>query len=1426
MVRLNDNASFTNTKQATLSLTHPSTYQKVRISNKAFAATDKKPAWQPITNPLPWELVSKNGVQTVYVQFLSEPTNTRSYIVTDSITLDTSSPKGSLVINNGQQKTNTKEVTLNLEATDAISGPDKMMLANTPDFSGQAWQTYAPSVSWRLPANTRKQAEHHKVFVKFMDRAGNISRTASDAIVLQDALSPTPSLVPTPTATPLPTPTPTPLPLPTPTITPTPTLIPSPTPTPTSTPTPTASPTPLPTPSPTLVPPPTPDDNPRALKLTVCDATPNGEQPYQQLVMLSHAAATNYYAGIASEGIFTPDDIIPPNLYTNPANTAWWAQNIEYSKGPQNWTASNEALWNSGCVLTPSTYPFPTNTPAPTPSASPSPTTVPPQITSIEPLTGFVGDIFSIIGNHFGTFVETISKVLLNDIPTTVVSWTDTLIQAIVPHGATTGKVIVENDNGAAESNDPFEVLHPVIEIANELAESQTWDDQHTYVICNVDVKNGKTLTIQPGAIIKINPNCNGIQVGEGGALVANGLANKKILFTSYKDDRAGGNTDNLGVTEGANNDYRAAIYQVDVNTNIQASHTIFRFGGQSIGAGCNPQGNLTFTDNTVNSPVYLSNCTPANLTLKRNQFAVHNTYPIRTQATDVSAIPITGDDKNTFSGKDTEVALHLYLAYLSANHSWDVDTSSGLKALLLDSSLKVDGTLNLHEGSVVKIGGGGHGLEMGVTGTFNSIGTTSNPVVFTSEYDDTVGEDTDGGSATVPYDNAYRGAIQSSGPGTVNVSHTHFRYGESSLGVNCTSQDHITFTDNTVNSPVYLSNCTPANLTLKRNQFAVHNTYPIRTQATDVSAIPITGDDKNTFSGKDTEVALHLYLAYLSANHSWDVDTSSGLKALLLDSSLKVDGTLNLHEGSVVKIGGGGHGLEMGVTGTFNSIGTTSNPVVFTSEYDDTVGEDTDGGSATVPYDNAYGTAIYQSAGPSSKLLLTFTQITYARTSVDAVCGAGSQMFISDSELSGTSYFSNCSKDTLQLKRNNFKSSSIYHALHFSRSDLVSVPLVGQDKNTFIGSSNVAAVLEAREAYISAGEEWILDEGSGIRALVVNDVSVNGVLTLNPNTVVKVVTGMNGLSITDTGTLNINGTYENRVIITNILDSSAGGATDPNTIDPPKPYGTAINNNGNVVGNHIIIGYADGAIVSNKGLVMLKDVRLWNGKTAVLVSGGEVKLTEALINNFDFGVSVASGFVQLRGTFGLIHNRAVVSCDWLTPHCFADVGYSTWSYEGGPYPLGGSHICGQATALPWKPENTETYSIIGNIFLAGNCSSQETSISQLAQNEQSFLEMFNSLNIDCAGGMQKSCELASIRFACMDSAVEILREKVGVSFGGLPPYSLEGFADQIKGKMQTKIVDGITLEGTSSVLGGVEMAMKLNSDLNAAYQTCSSKQP
>jgi hypothetical protein len=86
---------------------------------------------------------------------------------------------------------------------------------------------------------------------------------------------------------------------------------------------------------------------------------------------------------------------------------------------------------------------------------------------------------------------------------------------------------------------------YPVIEITGNIITASTWTKGNVYLIKKNDFYIIDTLTIEPGVIVKFHPADGPYMILESsnGRVIANGTSTDPIIFTSYKDDVHGGDT-------------------------------------------------------------------------------------------------------------------------------------------------------------------------------------------------------------------------------------------------------------------------------------------------------------------------------------------------------------------------------------------------------------------------------------------------------------------------------------------------------------------------------------------------------------------------------------------------------------------------------------------------------------------------------------------------------------------------------------------------------------------------------------------------------------------------------------------------------------------------------------------------------------------
>jgi len=134
-------------------------------------------SWQAFATTKSWPLSSGDGLKIVNVKFMDAAGNV-SVPVSASITLDTTAPTGSILINGGATVTKVTNVTLALTANDT-NPPITMCFSNDGTTYTATWESFTASRPYTLPSGDGTKT----VYVKYKDVAGNIS-TYSAQIIL------------------------------------------------------------------------------------------------------------------------------------------------------------------------------------------------------------------------------------------------------------------------------------------------------------------------------------------------------------------------------------------------------------------------------------------------------------------------------------------------------------------------------------------------------------------------------------------------------------------------------------------------------------------------------------------------------------------------------------------------------------------------------------------------------------------------------------------------------------------------------------------------------------------------------------------------------------------------------------------------------------------------------------------------------------------------------------------------------------------------------------------------------------------------------------------------------------------------------------------------------------------------------------------
>ncbi|MCX6033147.1 MAG: right-handed parallel beta-helix repeat-containing protein [Chloroflexi bacterium] len=824
----------------------------------------------------------------------------------------------------------------------------------------------------------------------------------------------------------------------------------------------------------------------------------------------------------------------------------------------------------------------------------------------------------------------------------------------------------------------------PYTDVCGSINANTTWALAGSpYVMtCDIYIHQGVTLTVEPGVVVKVRDA--GGQISVDGVLAAVGTAAQPIIFTSYKDDTAGGDTNGDGsATTPAPGDWRVLIFGGWGGGGV-LQHAEVRYGGYGYGyAVYVGVSNVTIADSTFSrnngAAIYFEGAMPA--TLARNRFTGNTAAPAWLRINGAPSFTLDGNQASGNGVNGFVVDVQIW-----GDVTWDGDDA--FPFVIQNLYGNPGSRLTLTPGTVVKF------KQADTTASFYGSlvarGTADRPVIFTSLRDDTAGGDTNGdGSATTPAPGDWRALIFNNSSTGSALEHIEVRFGGQAYGYGVyVGTPGITLADSLFTrnngSGIYFEGAMPPALT--SNRF-ISNT--VAAAWLGMNGAPSFTLDGNQASGNG--INGFVVDVQLWGDVTWDGDDAF---PFVIQNLYGNGGSrLTLTPGTVVKF------KNLDTTASFYGAlvaqGTADRPIIFTSLRDDTAGGDTNGdGGATIPAPGDWNALFFH--GGSTGNALERVEVRYG----GHLYGYSVYVGTPNITLADSTFASN-------------KGNGIYF-------EGAMPPILA--RNRFTGNTAAAAWLSMGGAAPSFTLDGNQASGNGVNGFVVNTIVDGDVmwdgddalpfvayglrvnrgarLTLTPGTIVKFWYPDRVMSIP--GTLIARGTADRPIIFTSLRDDAAGGDTNGDgsaTIPAPGDWNnlrfeSAAAESGNVL-DYVVVRYGgqyyhENIFVSNTDLTV-------SHATIARAIGNGLSLDSARVTISDSSLSdnsVRGIWAGGNTTATLRRNRIVGNRDWAIENAGSnvfDAEQNWWGSPSGPYHAttnpsgGGGKVSDRVDFTPWQ---------------------------------------------------------------------------------------------------------------------------------------------
>ena len=767
--------------------------------------------------------------------------------------------------------------------------------------------------------------------------------------------------------------------------------------------------------------------------------------------------------------------------------------------------------------------------------------------------------------------------------------------------------------------------------------------------------------------------------------------------------------------------------------------------------------------------------------------------------------------------------------------------------------------TLTVDPGTVVKglyDGGSESGgyCSIEVDGTLDAVGTASQPIVFTSVDDNSVGGVTGSGSGTW-------GGIQLDGAGSLDLQHATFDYtgagwnndGYGLFAGGITGSVAIlddTFADNVL--PISIS--TSASADVSNNAF-VDNQW---TSVEVTSSMPTVEDNSvtqnednqsqpayfvdsstlnpnlirhNTVSGNGVR-GFQLGGVVTTSGHldaesdPWEVGALNDYTDTTLTVGAHV--TLTVDPGTVVKglyDGGSESGgyCSIEVDGTLDAVGTASQPIVFTSVDDNSVGGVTGSGSGTwggIQLDGAgsldlqHATFDYTGAGwnndgyglfaggiTGSVAILDDTfadNVLPISISTSASADVSNNAFVDNQ---WTSVEVTSSMPTVEDNSVTQNEDNQSQPAYFVDSSTLNPNLIRH--NTVSGNGvrgfQLGGVVTTSGHLDAESDPWEVGALNDYTDTTLT-VGAHVTLTVDPGTVVKgLYDGGCGVFVSGpicvAGTLDAVGTSAQPILFTSVNDNSVGGLTGSGS--PMSGDWGGITVNGSINLEHTNVSYASTAIdLDASGSRSVVSGTIEDSSTAIAASGGNLNFRGSLVDD-PVGVS---------------------SCDWGTTSCAVDASYTYWGNPSGPGEEsdGSPSVCGAVWTSPYYNNSTLSSSTTAPTF-GTNCDGSPTPDQQIASAEQTEGDEISTLQLECETE-QSACQQLQSDNSCLTGLIAVGESASEYSFSGASDVVSGG--EEFLGENAPETVSNVATGAAfiDDVVSAVDTIRSIASDILSCY--------